>query len=361
MEDTNLLQIKSSIKTYKVDFYEDLEFINKLKEVENSFFIIDRKVFTLYRDNAFSSFDEGNLILLDAKEEDKTIDTALKICEKMTTLSSKRNTTIVSIGGGIVQDITGFVADILYRGVKWIFVPTTLLAACDSCIGGKTSLNYKSYKNLLGTFFPPDRIYICPLFFRTLTTKDFKSGLGEVVKFNIMYGSEGIKKIENDIDRLISMDDDCIKEYVKRSLEFKKSFIEIDEFDRNERIKLNFAHTFGHAIESITHYLIPHGTAVAMGTIVANYISLNRKWLEKTTFDRINNLIKKIVDVDYGEVKIEKQGIINAIRKDKKQIDKGIRAVLMKEDSTLVIVDDVEEEEIFRGFTYMKNFLFEAE
>lgn len=353
-----MLKIKSSTKNYGVEFYDNFEFINRLREEKNSFFIIDRKLYDLYRETAFSKLKEDSLTLIDATEENKTIETALEICEKMTVLPSKRNTTLISMGGGIVQDITGFVADILYRGIRWIFIPTTLLAACDSCIGGKTSLNYKSYKNLLGTFFPPDSIYICPLFFKTLTEKDFKSGLGEVVKFNIMYGLDGIQRIEKDIDNLICMDDVVINEYVKRSLEFKKTFIEADEFDRKERIKLNFAHTFGHAIESVTKYGIPHGTAVAMGTIVANHISLNRSWLGKTTFDRINKLIKKIVDSDYGEINIEKDGIINAIRKDKKQIDEGIRAVLMKEDSSLVITNDVTENEIYEGFKYMSDYLF---
>ena len=126
------------------------------------------------------------MFLLEALEENKTMDTVLAICAAMTSMPSKRNTRLVSVGGGVVQDITGFVANVLYRGIAWTFVPTTLLSACDSCIGGKTSLNYGRFKNLLGTFYPPDDIYICPAMFRTLDEHDFLSGLGEVVKFNVM-------------------------------------------------------------------------------------------------------------------------------------------------------------------------------
>ncbi len=111
--------------------------------------------------------------MLEANEENKVISTVLSICEKIMEMPSKRNTVLLSIGGGIIQDITGFVANVIYRGIRWIFIPTTLLAACDSCIGGKTSLNYKTYKNLLGTFYPPDEIHICSQMFRTLGEKDF--------------------------------------------------------------------------------------------------------------------------------------------------------------------------------------------
>lgn len=147
---------------------------------------------------------------------------------------------------------------------------------------GKTSLNYKKFKNLLGTFFPPDEIRICTPFFKTLTEKDFQSGLGEVVKFNVMFGEKGIRNIEDNIDELLKRDDDKLLQFVNSSLLFKKDFIEEDEFDRGVRIHLNFAHTFGHAFETMSHYEIPHGTAVAMGTIVANRISLSRGcWMRK--------------------------------------------------------------------------------
>ena len=215
------------------------------------------------------------MFVVEATEKNKVVDTALDICERITEIPAKRNATLISIGGGIIQDITGFVANVTYRGINWIFVPTTLLAACDSCIGGKTSLNYKKYKNLLGTFYPPDEIHICSEMFHTLTERDFKSGLGEVVKFNIMAGQNGLKNIEDNIDELLKRDDDKLLQFVNSSLLFKKDFIEEDEFDRGVRIHLNFAHTFGHAFETMSHYEIPHGTAVAMGTIVANRISLS--------------------------------------------------------------------------------------
>ena len=213
--------IHSRFKDYNVEIVEDLSFLNKLLAVENSEFVIDSNVYNLYKDY-FNGNSQDRLIVIEATEETKVADTALDICEKMTEIPAKRNACLISIGGGIIQDITGFAANILYRGVKWIFVPTTLLAGCDSCIGGKTSLNYKRFKNLLGTFYPPDEIYICPSFFKTLSQKDFESGLGEVVKFNIMAGMDGLENIENKIDQLLKREDDSLKECVEKSLAFKK-------------------------------------------------------------------------------------------------------------------------------------------
>jgi 3-dehydroquinate synthase len=265
----------------------------------------------------------------------------------MTGIHAKRNARIVSVGGGIVQDITGFTANILYRGISWTFIPTTLLAASDSCIGGKTSLNYRKFKNLLGTFYPPDEIFICPSFFKTLTQRDFESGLGEVVKFNIMAGTEGLQNIEASLDALLSRDGEILNKCVENSLRFKKEFIEEDEFDRGERIKLNFAHTFGHGIETITGYEIPHGTAVAIGMIMANRISVKRNLLTEETAARSEKVLLDIIHISYDFRQLNMDDFINAIRKDKKQINDSLTAVLMTDRARdLRIVHDIDIEEI---------------
>ena len=190
------MNIKAATKTYEVRFESDFSFVRKLADTPNAFFVVDQNVWDLYQDE-LSVIPENALYKLEAVESNKVIETALSICESMVQMNAKRNAHLISLGGGITQDVTGFAANILYRGIAWTFVPTTLLAACDSCIGGKTSLNYKSYKNLLGTFFPPDVIHICPLFFRTLSRSDLESGLGEVVKFNVMGGPRTLGSIES--------------------------------------------------------------------------------------------------------------------------------------------------------------------
>jgi len=349
------MQIHSKLKDYEVLMEKDFSFLEALLQKPDTEYVIDRKVYFLYP-NLFDKIPENRLMLIEAKEENKVIDTALAICEKMTAIPAMRNAQLVSVGGGIIQDITGFAANILYRGIAWTFVPTTLLAACDSCIGGKTSLNYKHYKNLLGTFYPPDRIHICPAFFRTLTERDFESGMGEVIKFNIIEGPEGISRIEKGIADLIKRDETALLGVVESSLAFKKPFIEEDEFDRRERVKLNFAHTFGHAIETVTDYRIPHGTAVAIGMIMANHVAQTRGLLKKETADKAEKLLLRVIhtDEDLSLVPIEK--VLDAIRKDKKQTGKHLTAILMTDSpKDLKIVNDLTREEVEDAFAHFKS------
>lgn len=345
--------IHSHIKEYEVQFHRDFAFMKELLQQQNCFVVIDEEVYYKYHGKLFNELNDA-FMLLSAREENKVIDTALEICERMSSLQLKRNATLVSIGGGIVQDVTGFAANILFRGIRWIYVPTTLLSACDSCIGGKTSLNYKRFKNLLGTFYAPDIIYICSSFFGTLSQKDYESGLGEVVKFNIMAGEEGIEFLENSIEKLLARDNKILDLVIERSLAFKKQFIEKDEFDHNERVKLNFAHTFGHAFETMSNYRIPHGTAVAMGAIAANYISVTRGWLEPTIAERMQRLLLEIIHVDAQHFAVDINEVIKAMHKDKKQIDSSITTVLMKgTELELCIVHDTTEDEIRRAVEHL--------
>ena len=355
------MKIMSKLKNYEVIFEENTKFISELLNLDNSLFVIDKNVYELYKDKLnFKNINSGRLFVLEAREENKVIETALDICELITKLNAKRNATLISIGGGITQDVTGFVANITYRGIHWIYVPTTLLASCDSCIGGKTSLNYKKFKNLLGTFYPPDEIHICSDFFDTLSDKDFKSGLGEVVKFNIMMGKKGLKNMEADLSKLIAKDKKIIDKYIKTSLEYKKTYIEQDEFDRGERIKLNFAHTFGHAVEVVSKYEIPHGTAVAIGMIMADKISYERGLISDDIKKRSENVLLNIIDIDANLLDCPFDDYFIAVRKDKKQIDDGLTAVLItkyESQAELSIVHDMTKQELEKTIIYfIKNY-----
>lgn len=347
--------INSALRKYEVNIEKDFSFITSLKDEKNAFFVIDKVLYSFYKDTAFKDFADKDIYIFESLESNKTIDQALKICEKLTEKVAKKNIHLISFGGGIVQDVTGFVASVLYRGIKWTFVPTTLLSACDSCIGGKTSLNYKHFKNLLGTFYPPERIFICSRFFDTLSEKDYESGLGEVVKFNIMSGLKGLNKIDSQMNALLERDKLAIDEYMENSLGFKKDFIEADEFDKGIRIHLNFAHTFGHAYESITDYAIPHGTAVALGMLVANRVSLERNMLTSSTVLNIEKIIKQIIHIDNTLLDIPFDKYIAAIRKDKKQVDDNLTAVLLSEDFSLGVYHNLNEKEIKVAVKYVQE------
>ena len=349
------MEIKSRFKTYSVDFVSSLKEIGDLAEKPECFFVLDRNVYDLYKQE-LPDFSAERLFLADADENKKNIETVLAICEQMTAMPSKRNTHLVSIGGGIIQDLTGFVATSLYRGIRWTFYPSTLLAACDSCIGGKSSLNYKGFKNLLGSFYPPDVIRIYPQFFHTLTPRDYCSGLGEVVKFNVIAGEGGIEKIERDLDDILAHDYEKLTGYIRTSLNFKKTFIEEDEFDRGVRILLNFAHTFGHAFEVSSNYAIPHGSAVALGMMAANYVSVERGFIAKAYADRIEAVCKKILtNIQLEAEWFDEKIILRAIRKDKKQTNKDITAVFIQKDHSLGVYRDVKPEEIMQAVRHITS------
>lgn len=349
------MMIHSKLKDYTVNIHDNLDFFSQLVQIQDTEFVIDNNVHKLYR-KVFAEIPEERLYLIEASEDQKVINTALSICEKMTEIPAKRNAHLISVGGGIIQDITGFTANILYRGITWTYVPTTLLACCDSCIGGKTSLNYKKFKNLLGTFYPPDTLHISPVFFHTLSQRDFESGLGEVIKFNIMAGEAGLENIERNINELLGRNDACLNCFVESSLRFKKSFIEADEFDRGERIKLNFAHTFGHAIETLTEYQIPHGTAVAIGMIMANRISERRGILNPQTARRSEQVLKQVIHIDLQLDTIPLREFIYTMRKDKKQTSAALTAVLMTDRAQeLRIVRDIQENEVHDAIMWFQK------
>lgn len=351
--------IKSNIRNYELYFENDFSFLKKIKGYTHTFFVIDKNVYKLYEEQ-FIDIPQEKLYLLDAVEENKNIETALYICEKMTSIPAKRNSTMVTIGGGICQDVSGFAANILYRGINWILIPTTLLSACDSCIGSKTSLNYKKFKNLLGTFYPPQELHIYSSFFNTLSDKDFKSGLGEVVKFNVMKGYGAIASLEENMDLLLDKDVKTMNKFVKSSLDFKKPLVERDEFDKGDRIALNFAHTFGHAIESVSMYAIPHGTAVAIGMLMANHISVKRGVLSEEINEKIIQLVDKIVTIDYKDEYFNTNGIIEAMKNDKKRKGEKLAAVLLDSQYETNVYFDLEIDEICEAIEYIKNFLKEG-
>lgn len=311
--------IESYLGQYRADFCTDFSFLEDLKKKENKFFIIDKKVYELYED-VLNVLVEGNsFYLMEAIEENKNVEKALEIISDIVEMKSKRNTLLIAIGGGIVQDVSAFISNILYRGITWVFLPTTLLAQTDSCIGSKTSLNFKQYKNLLGYFYPPTHIYISTRFVHTLEKKDYFSGLGEIMKCAIMAGFDSFCETNHNIDALLERKEDILYKEIQKALSFKKKVIEIDEFDKGYRNIMNFGHTFGHALESTSKYAVPHGQAVSFGIMIANQISFHRGYISKEKLETINAAITRIVSdnllkKDY----FAESNYLNAMKKDKK-------------------------------------------
>jgi len=208
------------------------------------------------------------VISIEAVETSKSLDQMSEIVIALRALGANRNTTLLAIGGGVIQDIATFVASVYMRGLKWDYLPTTLLGMVDSCIGGKSSINVGKYKNLIGNFYPPENIYIDLQFIDTLSAEQRVAGLCEAVK--ICFAHTGTA-----FERYIALNPEPAsspekyQEMISLSLLTKRWFIEIDEHDYKERQLLNFGHTFGHAIEGAANFAIPHGIAVGMGMLAA--------------------------------------------------------------------------------------------
>lgn len=249
-----ILKIQSKYNSYDLEFVDSIDDIVQLTKSDNTITIIDKNVFNLYPQLADPSFVQVYCV-----EDVKNIKGTEFILDELVKRKANIATKLIVIGGGILQDLVGYCASIYCRGIEYTLVPTTLLAQADSCIGGKTSLNYKNKKNILGTFYPPSRILICTEFLKTLLDIDYLSGWGEIYKFHILQ-DETFKfgPVENAI---------------YDGLKYKSSILKLDEFDKKERKYLNFGHTFGHALESTSNYQIPHGIAVIIGSMIALRIS----------------------------------------------------------------------------------------
>jgi 3-dehydroquinate synthase len=228
------------------------------------------------------------------------------------------------VGGGITQDIGSFVGSIYKRGINWKFVPTTLLSQCDSCIGGKTGINYKKSKNQLALFSSPSEVIINTNFLHTLEPQEIKSGLGEIMKIFIIGGRPFIELYQQLVDGNEVKNFDDFKTLIVNGLHIKRAIVEKDEFELDVRRSLNYGHTVGHAIESLTKYEIPHGQAVAIGIkIVNDLFEFSDPSVNKCVCDLIEEkdreALSKIDFAQLGEV----------LRSDKKTIGNSATFIYM--------------------------------
>lgn len=296
--------------------------------------IIDAKVAELYSGILAPALAAPSVLRIEATEANKSIGKVPAYVKHLLEHGVKRDHALIAVGGGIVQDITAFIAATLLRGLPWRFYPSTLLAQADSCIGSKSSLNVGPYKNQIGTFTPPSEIVISTDPLATLDETAVRSGIGEMIKVHIISGLEDARVIAADYGKL-ACDKTVMLHYIRRSLEMKKTKIEIDEFDRNERMVMNYGHSFGHAIESATNYQVPHGIAVTIGMDMANYISFRLGLIGHKIYDELHSLLA-LNYAGFEKVSISEDSFFKALSKDKKNTGADISVILMR-DPGLVI------------------------
>jgi len=322
------LTIKSSIRDYEVFFSQSIFDILDSELQPDDVIIIDENVFNNLQSEVQNFITNRKHIIINATEEQKNYTALTPIIENIISNQFRRGNRLIAIGGGITQDISAFIASMLYRGVEWVFFPSTLLAQADSCIGGKTSINIGKNKNQLGNFYPPTKILIIPEFLKTLPELDFRSGMGEMLHFYLVSGEEDFEYYQERFDKAFT-NENILLELVRRNLEIKKGFIERDEFDRGERLLLNYGHSFGHAIESLTNYAIPHGIAVSYGMDMANFVSVKLGFITENICMKIREQLKKIWSgTTLGSLNVG--DFEKVLSRDKKNIGNTYQLILTK-------------------------------
>ncbi|MDC1425037.1 iron-containing alcohol dehydrogenase [Oceanospirillaceae bacterium] len=332
---SNYINIKSHKGEYTANFIQaGMDALNN-DPIENAIYIIDKNVAELYKSRLNNIVNSERVLLIEATERNKSLDKLPVYVNALVDLNVRRGQPIVAIGGGIIQDITCFLASTMMRGLPWRFYPTTLLAQSDSCIGSKSSINSGEVKNILGTFTPPNKVVIDVDFLQTLEQKDIYSGLGEMLKVHAIDAPSSFNNISRNYDDILS-NVALMEKFIHDSLLMKKKLIEIDEFDEGPRNVMNYGHSFGHAIESATNYAIPHGIAVTLGMDIANFVAAELGVSSTKHFERMHYVLNKNFNT-YRYVNIDLKLMLSALSKDKKNSATQLRLILPDMDGYIQI------------------------
>jgi len=261
--------------------------------------ITSEPVNSLHGESLISGFEEAGLeadvILVPDGEEAKSWNEAERVLGKLLDLGLDRRSIVVAFGGGSVGDLSGFISAIYLRGVDFVQVPTTLLAQVDSGIGGKAAVNHPKGKNLIGVFHQPSLVISDPELLVTLPKEELISGLAEVVKYGVVSDAELFSILESRAEELIERDLTVLTEVIARCSAIKAGLVEVDELDtKGLRSALNYGHTVGHALETLTNFGLRHGEAVAMGMIVASRISESQGLISKSDVQRQGKLLRRL-------------------------------------------------------------------
>lgn len=299
------------------------ESINDLDNylTDNTIVITDSRVKNLYG----HLFRNYKIIEIGEGEKNKTLKTVNYIYEKLLEFEADKTTFLLGFGGGIVCDITGFVATTFMRGVRFGFVSTTLLSQVDASIGGKNGVNVDGFKNIVGTINQPEFVICDSSTLKTLSAKEVSNGFAEIIKHALIADESMFELLKTNSEKALALDSKIIENLIYKSIKIKAGIVSIDEFEIGERKKLNFGHTFGHAIEK--NYKLTHGQAVSLGIAIASKLSYEKGYISLENYKSIIELLKLYkLPVDYNfDFNLLLESIIN----DKKREQGFINFILL--------------------------------
>ena len=283
-----------------------------------------------------------------AGESSKTLETVNNCYEQLIQANFDRNDVLIALGGGVVGDLTGFVAATYLRGVRFIQLPTSLLSMVDSSIGGKTGVDFKSYKNMVGAFHQPKLVYMNLTTLSTLKNTEFYSGMSEIIKHGLIKDLAYYTWLKEQAALIIDKNYEVLSEMILRSCEIKREVVEMDPKEKGERALLNFGHTIGHSVEKLMDFSLLHGECVSVGIAAASYISMKRNNItHKEYTDILDTLTKYMQPIQVKGLTSEEVYAIT--RLDKKMDNDKIKFILLQEIGVAKIDTSVSKEELIEA------------
>lgn len=362
-EEKNSLFVKTGTKTgYEIYFETGFERLSEVLEQDCSIsarkvcIVTDSTVEKLYAD-AIKKELEGKcvyhtLFSFPAGEQNKTLDTVKNLYEHLILEHFERKDLLIALGGGVVGDLTGYAAATYLRGIDFVQVPTTLLSQVDSSIGGKTGVDFDSYKNMVGAFHQPKLVYMNFQVLSTLTDEQFACGMGEVLKHGLIKNSAYYEWTIEHMSEINDRDLDILREMVMESCKIKRAVVEKDPTEKGDRALLNFGHTIGHAIEKVKAPALLHGQCVALGYVAAAYISYKRQMISTEEFYEIRDMNVGF-DLMFTVDGIDSEEILKYTKSDKKMVGGKVKFILLKKIGKAYIDTTVTDEEILEAIDFI--------
>jgi len=340
------IEIGSNIRGHLANYLVEIGNFSKI------FVITDENVAQFHLEEFSEILNKANLkhqtIILPAGEKTKDFTNLQNLCDRILSEKIDRKTLLIAFGGGVIGDLVGFVASILLRGIDFIQVPTTLLAAVDSSVGGKTAINSKFGKNLIGSFYQP-KLVLCDLhFLHTLPDRDLMSGYAEVIKYGLIDDEGFFSFLEQNIGKIKARNTEILQQIIVKSCEVKAKIVGEDETEQGKRALLNFGHTFGHIFETETNYSdeLYHGEAVGIGMVMAAVMSKNLGLINSQDVFRIKKHLREAgLFCSPKELRQDWdiESLLSHLYKDKKVKDGKLAFILLQNIGDAFIKQDVKE------------------
>lgn len=323
----NHFTFKFSHSTTDYYFAHGISHLKEIVDPDNSILITDENVFNHHE----KRFKNWNVIVLKPGEEYKTQATADSVIEQLIAMEADRKTTLIGVGGGVITDLTGYVASVYMRGLKFGFVPTTVLSMVDASIGGKNGIDVGVYKNLVGTIRQPSFILHDVVFLNSLPEPEWMNGFAEIIKHACIRDAAMFKELEANSIRKYRATKALLCQLIQRNAVLKTKVVQQDEFEKGDRRLLNFGHTLGHALEN--QYELSHGEAISIGMTYASVIS--QKLIGFKDSERVTSLLSKYGLPTYSD--FDKQKAFKVLKMDKKRERKEINYVLLQKIGRAIV------------------------